>query len=54
MGAILGISAVVVLALLFLLFRSMGRLGQGVSAKERMRHNGTQEREPNPRATGLN
>lgn len=54
MAVIIGIAAAVVLALLFLLFRSMGRMGQGVSAEERMRHNGTQEHHPNPRATGLN
>lgn len=54
MAAIVGIIAAVVLALFFLLFRSMGRMGQTPSAQERMRHNGSEEHRRGPRATGLN
>jgi hypothetical protein len=56
MIALIGIFAVVVLAALFLLFRSAGRFGQQPSAQERMRHNGGNASlpKPGPRAPGIN
>jgi hypothetical protein len=54
MALIVGIFVAVVLALLFLLFRAVGRMGQGVSPEERMRHSAGEGRRPGPRATGLN
>ncbi|MBT9330537.1 hypothetical protein [Paracidobacterium acidisoli] len=58
MMAIIGIVAFLVLVGLFFLFRGTGRLGQGVSVRERNRHNSAssvnvQEHEEH-RATGLN
>jgi hypothetical protein len=53
MIAILGIVAAVVLAGLFLLFRSAGRFGQQPSSEERMRHNGGNPAAPRPRADGV-
>lgn len=50
MIAILGVSGALILAALFLLFRSAGRLGQQPSAHERMRHNGGNVRSHGPRA----
>jgi hypothetical protein len=54
MIAILGIIGVVILAALFLLFRSAGRFGQQPSSPERMRHNGSDVHAHGPRADGLN
>jgi hypothetical protein len=51
---LIAIIAVVILAGLFLLFRSAGRFGQQPSAQERMRHNGGNARSQGPRADGLN
>jgi hypothetical protein len=54
MIALIGIFAVVILAALFFLLRSAGRLGQQPSPQERMRHNGGNPRPDHPRADGLN
>jgi hypothetical protein len=54
MIALIGVLVVVVLAVLFLLFRSAERFGQQPSSKERMRHNGGSVRPQGPRADGLN
>lgn len=53
MAAIIGIAVVVFLALLFLLFRSMGRM-QPPSAQERMKHSPQEVHHTGPRASGLN
>jgi hypothetical protein len=54
MVAVIGIFAVVVLAGLFLLFRSAGRFGQRPSEQERIRHSGGDVRPQGPRAPGIN
>ncbi|HEY6445269.1 MAG TPA: hypothetical protein VIY53_02340 [Acidobacteriaceae bacterium] len=53
MAAIIGIVVVVCLGLLFLLFRSMGRM-QPPSTQERMKHSPQDVHHTGPRASGLN
>lgn len=53
MAAILGVVVVLGLALFFFLFRSMGRMGQQPSSRERARHNGPDVHQQGPRASGL-
>lgn len=54
MAAILGIVAVMILAVFFLFFRAAGRMGQAPSPQERARHTMHESPRPGPRATGLN
>jgi hypothetical protein len=53
MAAIIGIVVAVCLGLLFLLFRSMGRM-QPPSTQERMKHSPQDVHRTGPRASGLN
>ncbi|MGC2636083.1 MAG: hypothetical protein WA294_02820 [Acidobacteriaceae bacterium] len=53
MAAIIVIAVVVCLGLLFLLFRSMGRM-QPPSPEERMKHSPQDVHHTGPRASGLN
>jgi len=50
MVAVIAVFAVLLLAGLFLLFRSAGRFGQQPSQEERMRHHGGNVRPQGPRA----
>ena len=54
MAAIIGIVVFLFLAVCFFMLRSMGRMGQQPSAKNRMEHNGSKSHRTNPRASGLN
>lgn len=50
---ITGIIVLVLLAGVFWLLRSMGRMGQRPSARERIKHSGSEGHHPGPRASGL-
>lgn len=53
MVAITGVVLFALLAGMFFLFRSMGRMGQQPTAQERMRHTAQEEHSRGPRARSL-
>lgn len=54
MVAITGVVLIALLAGIFLLFRTMGSMGQQPTAHERIRHSADEGHGRGPRASGLN